>query len=453
MKIIIAGGGKVGATLTRQLSSEGYDITLIDSNSQVLEDTVSRYDVMAVAGNCAISSVLEQAGIADADLLIAATSEDEVNLLCCLTAYHLNPKIHTIARIRNPEYSRQVYDMRNVFALSLTVNPERQSAKEVERLLQFPGFLRRETFANGRVEIAELRVNANSPLCDSKLSSFGQITGCRALVCAVLRDGNAIMPDGDFVIKNNDRLFVTAPTAELAHLLKNLGVITRKVKRVLVCGGGRISYYLTQRLIRTGVKVTIIDKDYDRCLYLAEKLPKADIIHGDATNQSFLESQGLENYDALVAMTSIDEMNIIISLYGNINNVPQMITKLDHMESSRVMSLLPLGSVINPRELCSNIIVRYVRALKNQTGAALTIHSIADGQAEAEEFRIDESSKNCGIPLKDLRLKKNVLIASISHGGQLEIPNGASSFLPGDSVVVVTGRRNMVMQFNDIFEE
>ena len=452
LKIIIAGGGKVGATLTRQLSSEGYDITIIDSKSNVLDNALNRYDVMAVQGNCAAASVLMKADVQRADLLIAATSEDEVNLLCCLTAHHLNPAIHTIARIRNPEYSRQIYDMSDVFALSLTVNPEKQSAKEIERLLRFPGFLRRDTFANGRVEIVELRVNEKSVLCGSRLNNLQQLTGCSVLVCAVLRNGQAIMPDGDFVIQNNDRLFVTAPTSNLSVLLKNLGIITRKVKKVMICGGSRISYYLAQRISQSSIKVTIIDKDPDKCLYLAQNLPKADIVCGDATDQSFLENEGLADCDALVSMTSIDEMNIIISLFGNMNNVPQVITKLDHMENSRVMSSLPLGSIINPRELCSNIIVRYVRALKNQAGAALAVHSIADGLAEAEEFRIDESAKYCNVPLKDLRLKKNVLIVCINHGGQLIIPNGNSCFEQGDTVIVVTGRRNMVMQFNDIFE-
>ena len=215
MKIIIAGGGKVGATLTRQLSAEGYDLTLIDKNPHVLDSTMNAYDVMAVQGNCATMATLRQAGVEDADLLIAVTNADEVNLLCCMTAHGLNPKLHTIARIRNPEYAHQIYKMRNSFGLSLTVNPEKQAAIEIERLLKYPGFLRRETFAKGRVEIVELRIDEKSKLCNVSLGDLGSVVKCRVLVCAVLREGEAIAPKGDFVLRQGDRVFVSAPTDRL----------------------------------------------------------------------------------------------------------------------------------------------------------------------------------------------------------------------------------------------
>lgn len=451
MNIIIAGDGKVGSMLTRQLSSEGYDVTVIDSNATVLQSSVERYDVISVHGNCASMDVLLQAGIKDADLLIAATSEDEVNLLCCTTAHALNPKLHTIARIRNPEYTEQIYRMRNVFGLSMVINPENQAATEIERLLKYPGFLRRDTFAKGRTEIVELRVDAGSKLCNVKLADLRSIVKCQVLVCAVLRGGSAIAPKGDFTLREGDRIFVTALSQNLTTLLKNLGILTRRVRNVTLCGGGRISYYLAKRLKKSGISSRIIDSNYRRCTELCELLPDADIIHGDISEQDLLESERLAQTDALVTLTGLDELNMIVSLYASSQGVPQVITKLGHTGNRSVIDSLSLGSVICPRELvCSNI-VRYVRAMENQTGAAISVHTIADGQAEAMEFLVDETTRHCGKPLKEIRLKPNVLLVSISHGADTEIANGDSSYQQGDTVVVVTNGREVIKQFNDIF--
>ena len=451
MKILIAGDGKVGAALTRQLSAEGHDLTLIDSNPKVLERSVELYDVMTIQGNCASMSILQQAGVEDANLLIAATSEDEINLLCCMTAHGLNPNLHTIARIRNPDYTEQIFAMRDVFNLSMTVNPEKAAAIEIERLLKFPGFLKRETFAKGRVEIVELRIGADSKLCNVSLSDMNGIIKCKVLVCAVLRSGKAIAPDGNFVLREGDRIFVTAPTNTLATLLKNLGIITRKVNRVLLAGGGRVSFYLAQQLQKSGITVQLIEQNEARCRQLAALLPNTCIVQGDASNQELLEQEGLAESDALVTLTGLDELNMIISLYGKTQGVQQVITKLSRTENSGLLDSLPLGSVICPKELCSNTIVRYVRAMQNQTGAAVAIHTIADGQAEAIEFLVDESTRNCGRPLKDLRLRKNVLIVCISRGGKSEIPDGNSSFALGDTLIVVTSSDTMLHQLNDIF--
>lgn len=264
MKIIIAGDGKVGATLTRQLSLEGNDLTLIDSNPRVLDSSIEQYDILTVTGNCATMDVLRRANVEEAELLIAATSADEINLLCCMTAHAINPALHTIARIRNPEYTEQIYQMRDVFALSLIVNPERQAAVEMERLLSFPGFLRRDSFARGRLEIVELRVDAASKLNRVALHELNTIIKCKVLICTVLRSGTVIMPRGDFILREGDRIFVTAPTEALATLLKNLGIITHRVNRVILAGGGRISYYLAQQLQKRGIQTTIIEKDPQR---------------------------------------------------------------------------------------------------------------------------------------------------------------------------------------------
>jgi len=452
MNIIIAGHGKVGSTLTRQLSSEGYNITLIDSDPRVLNAGMERYDVMAIHGNCASMEVLKQAGIQDADLLIAATNADEINMLCCTTAHGMNPKIHTIGRIRNPEYTEQIYALRNIFGLSMSINPEKQAALEIERLLKFPGFLRRDVFAKGRTEIVELRIDSGSKLLNARLMDLPTIIKCRVLICAVLRDGVAVVPNsGTFTFREGDRIFVTAPTKNLTTLLKSLGIITRRVRSCLLCGGGRVSYYLAANLIKSGISVTIVENDLDRCKRLCELLPEATIIHGNAGNTELLESEGLSKFDALVTLTGSEELNMIVSLYGSSVGVPQVITKLGHISSQSILDSLRLGSVVCPKDLVANNIVRYVRAMQNQTGAAISVHAIADGQVEAMEFRVDESAKNCGIPLKNLSPKANVLIASITHGSQTEIPNGDSMFHAGDTVVVVTTGRGSVRQLNDIW--
>ena len=451
MNIIIAGSGKVGRSLAAQLSAEGHDLTLIDMNPDVLEAMGSSLDVMCVQGNCAALPTLQQAGIMDADLLIAATNSDELNLLCCTTAHGINPKIHTIGRIRNPEYTQQIYSLKDVFALSLSVNPDRQAANEIERLLRLPGFLHRDTFANGRTNIVELRVSADSKLRDQPLMGLNTIVKCRVLVCAVIRDGQAMIPSGHFVLREGDRIFITAPTANLSTLLRNLGLVAKRARRVILCGGGRVSYYLSQQLCKVGVSVTLIEKDLNRCRELAALLPDVSVIHGDATDQALLESQGIDDCDALVTLTGIDELNMIISLYGTGKNVPQVITKLGRAANRSIAEHLSLGSIVYPRELCSNQIVRYVRAMQNQAGAAVSIHFIADGQVEAIEFTVDDTTENCGKPLKELKLRPNVLLVSITSGAVTTIPNGDSSFRKGDTIVVVTSGRGKLRQINDIF--
>ena len=452
MNIIIAGDGKVGSTLTRQLSAEGYNVTVIDSNASVLERSVERYDVIAVHGNCASMDVLRQAGVMDADLLIAATSADEINLLCCTTAHGMNPKLHTIARIRNPEYTEQIYEMRDIFGLSMAINPEKQAATEIERLLKYPGFLRRDVFARGRTEIVELRIDKNSKLLNVRLMDMPGIIKCRILVCAVQRGSTTIVPNsGGFTFQEGDRIFVTAPTKDLTILLKNLGIITRRVRSVMLCGAGRICHYLASALIRSGISVTIVEQNLARCRELSGLLPEATVVHGNAGDTELMESEGLSKFDALVTLTGMEELNMIISLYAAGAGVPQVITKLGHIANQGIIDTLALGSVVCPKDLVVSNIVRYVRAMQNQSGAAVSIHAIADGQVEALEFVVEEHTDKCGVPLKNLKPKANVLIASITHGSKTEIPNGDSMFFQGDTLVVVTSSRGSVRQLNDVF--
>lgn len=451
MKIIIAGNGKLGNALTQQLSKEGHDITVIDSSKQVLESSIEQYDVMTVYGNSATRDVLIQAEVKSSDLLIAVTGMDEVNLLTCMTANGINPNIHTIARIRNPEYTQQIYEMKNVFDISLAVNPELQTATEIERLLKYPGFLKRDTFAKGRIELVELKVDKESKLCGVSLSSLDGIVGCKVLVCAVLRDGKALIPSGDFVLEENDLIFVTASSKVLTVLLKNLGIITKKTKRVTLCGGGKITYYLARLLIRDGISVKIIEINPNRCKELADLLPECDIILGNASNEGLLESEGVDTSDAVVSLTGLDELNVIISLYSKSKNVSQVVTKLSRLNQIGVIDSL-LGGYVCPKELCSNNIVRYVRAMKNQAGAAVSVHAIANGQAEALEFRANENTKNCGVPLKNIKLKKDILLACITKNGVVEIPNGDSTFNKGDTIIAVTTGDKVIDNINDIFE-
>ena len=453
MKIIIAGDGKVGAWLTRQLANEGHDITLIDSDAAILENTIAQYDVLSILGNCASMETLRQADVEHADLLIASTGSDETNLLCCMTAHGMNDALHTIARIRTPEYSETVHSMRDLFALSLTVSPERKTAAEIDRLLKYPGFLRRERFANGVVELVEIRLTAGAAKLDgTPLHQMERATGCKVLVCAVVRDGETIIPGGDFTLRENDRIYVTAAPQELTKMLRHLDVIPRRARSVLIVGGGRISYYLAKMLLRERMSVKIIERDGALCEQLAELLPEASIVNADASVHATLVREGLETCDALVLATGLDELNLVLSMYGTAVPVPQVITKLSRTENLRLLDHLSIGTVVSPQALSCETIIRYVRAMQNQVGAAVTVHGIADGGAEALEFIVDEHTPHRGEKLADLRIKKGVLIASLTRGSTLIFPRGDTCFDIGDRLVVVAAEGSGIETLQDLFE-
>ena len=451
MNIVIAGSGKLGAMLTQKLAAEGHNITIIDSDLRVTTELIEEFDIMAVEGNCASIQTLREAGIGDTDLLIATTRSDELNLLSCMTAHYMNKSIHTIARLRTPEYMESTYALRKPLALSLTVNPERHAAREISRLLKYPGFIKREKFANGLIEIVGVKVTEDSPLKDKPIHKLPQIAHCQVIVCTALRNGKAITPDGEFVFEENDLIYVTASAENLNTLLKNLGLIKRKIKNIIIVGGGRVCYYLTTLLEKENFNVKIIEKDAARCEELAEHFDNVSIIHGDASSMHVLEREGIETCDALISMTGMDEQNAVISIYGSSLNIPKVITKLGRAEHVQIYDNLPVGSLVSPKELSCNTIVRYVRAMQNQVGSAITVHSIAEGQAEAIEFIVDENTKHCDEPLKDITLKKEVLIASITHGRLIEFPNGDSTFHQGDRIVVVKSGDKAIHQLNDIF--
>ena len=436
MKIIIAGDGKVGLALTRQLLHEGHELVVIDSNRSVLGRSLEKYDLLTVPGNAAALGTLREAGAADADLLIAATSTDETNILCCLVAKRLNPRLHTIARVRSYEYAEQLFLMREELGLSMSVNPELAAASEIFRLLQFPSFIQRETFAKGRVEIVELRVDEGSRLCGVPLSHGGAVT----------------IPNGNYVLAAGDHIHVTAAGADLARLLKNLGIMRRRVRQVMLVGGGRITYYLAKRLLQSGVGVKIIEIDAKRAVQLAEALPAAEVALGDGSSRELLLAEGLTQADALVTLTGIDEENIVVSMFGHSQNVPKIVTKINRLEYGSIFAELGVGSIVSPKELCSNDIARYVRAMQNTVGSVLTLHSIAGGEAEALEFRVDGAVHYCGVPLRDVPLRAGVLIACITRRGKTIIPDGAAHFEKGDTVVAVTACEEAVTHMNDLFE-
>ena len=453
MKIVIVGDGKVGFALTAQLAQEGHDIIVIDNNKKVLQESAEQLDVMVVHGNGAGVKAQKQAGVEDADLLIAATSADEINLLCCIVARKLG-SAHTIARVRNPEYVEQIYFLKDELGLSMTINPERAAAREISRLLQFPSFLKRDSFAKGRAEIVEMVIKEGSVLEDKLLSELYQIAKVQVLVCAVKRGGRAYIPDGSFRLMRGDRIFVTAPTHNLARLIKHLGLQTQKIREVILVGGSSIAYYLAMDLFLNGIRVKIIESQADRCRERAELLPKAMIIHGDGANQSVLLAEGIEKTDAVVTLTNLDEENFLVSMYANYLKVPKVITKINRTEFNDIFQDKGIDCVVSPKLLTANDIVRYVRAMQNKTGdSMITLHRIADDMAEAMEFPVTEETRHLGETLIRIRLRPNILIACINRRGKIIIPKGDDTIELNDTVIVVTTAEQRINELNDIFED
>ena len=451
MKIVVVGDGKVGYTLTEQLSREGHDLVVIDNDPKVLQHSMEALDVFVVQGNGATLAVQREAEVDQSDVLIAATSGDEINLMCCILAKKLGCK-HTIARVRNPEYSQQLALLRDDLGLSMTINPERTAAHEIFRLLQFPSFLKRDTFCRGRVELVELKINEGNPLAGIQLKDFYKVTGINVLVCAVDRGGTVTIPQGNFRLEEGDKITVTAANTDLALLLHNLNLSTQKIKDVLIIGGSRIASYLGKMLLNTGVRVKIIERDMEKCRELSEALPRAIVICGDGTSQELLVAEGIAEADAVVPLTNVDEENIVLSLYADHMGVAKSITKINRTEYEPIFRDRGLGSVVSPKLLTANDIIGYVRAMKQSTGSSmLSLYRLCDGQVEAVEFRALEGTRNLGVPFKDVRLRPNLLIACINRGSDVIIPKGSDCILPGDNVVVVTAADQTISALDDIF--
>lgn len=456
MKIVVVGDGKVGSTLSRELSLEGHDVVVIDSNPAVLQESQETLDIAIVAGNGANVDVQREAGVPDSDILIAASSRDEVNLLCCMAARKLGCK-NTIARVRNPEYEHMLRLLKTELGLSLHINPERAAALEIFRLLQFPSFLKRDSFAKGRVELVEMKLKEGNPLIDKKLMEigalgFGQLN---ALICTVSRGGEVTIPSGAFALREGDKITVAADAADLAKLLRVLNISQKGVGSVMIIGGGRISEYLAHRLLRARVQVTIIEQDRERCEALCEALHNdALVIYGDGTVQELLLSEGLEETDALVTLTGMDEENLIISMFGNYIGVPKNITKINRTEYTAVFAEKGIDTIVSPKLLTADEIVSYVRAIGNTSGGSVvTLYRVGDGAAEAVEFLIDQELPFLHIPLHELKLKPNILLAAIIRSRKVIIPKGGDTIERGDTVVAVVPAESTVTDIRDIFRE
>lgn len=451
MKIIIVGDGKIGFALTERLAKDGHDIVVIDRNPKVLAECQQAADVMVVQGNGASMEVLKEAGIAGAELLIAATSSDEINILCCIMAGKLS-NVHTIARVRSPEYSKQLNFLKEEMGLSMTFSPEFETALEISTLLQFPSFLKRDRFANGRVEIVEIKIAKSSVLCNQPLSKLYELVKVRVLVCAVERDGAAYIPSGSFILRENDNIYVTASSRYLTQLIKNLGLMRERIKHVMIIGGSRSAFYLATQLTNAGVSVTVVERSSARCNELASLLPKANVVEGDGSRLNVLDEEGLATTDALVTLTDIDEENLIIALTAVQAGVPKVIAKVNRMEYIDTFRNMGVDTFINPKQLTCARVVRYVRAMGNTSGGSVqALHYIIGGKAEALEFIVSERTKNRGIPLSQMHIRDNILIASITRGNQTIIPSGVDAFNIGDTVVVVTLVENVILDLNEIF--
>ena len=451
MKIVIIGGGKIGFSLAEELANENHDIVIVDNDKEKVNFFSETLDVMTLHGNGAAIGVQREAGVPDADLMIAVTAEDELNLLACIVARKLGCE-NTIARVRNLEYGEQLYVLKDELGLSMAINPEMLSAKEIYHLLQIPAFIKRDTFAKGRVEIVEIDIAADSPLKGLSLAEMSNKLKVKILVCAIERDGKVFIPDGNSVLQEGDNIFVTAPAADLVALTHELNLRHRKTKNVLIVGGGRIAEYLTPMLLKSGTKVKLIEKDRARCNYLAEKMPGANIICSDGSSQSVLKMHNIAHMDAVLPLTNMDEENIIIAMFARKLGVPQVLTKINRTEYGEILGDRGADSLISPKQISSHAIVRYVRAMENTGGSAvITIHKLAGDQAEALEFAVTDSTKNLGVPLAELKLKPGILISCINHMGKVIIPGGSDKLCKGDTVVIVTTAGRDILDLNDIF--
>lgn len=443
MKIIIVGCGKVGMTITEQLSLEEHDIAIIDKSSAVIHDVTNNFDVMGVVGDGASYTVQKEAGIEEADLLIAVTGSDELNLLCCLIAKKAG-NCNTIARVRNPMYNKEINFIKEELGLSMTINPEYAAAIEIARILRFPSASKIETFAKGRVELLEFAIGKDSKLSDCSLEDVSKKLHTNVLVCAVKHGDELVIPNGSYVLKENDIITIVAPPKSSQDFFEKIGVDTHQVENAMIVGGGTIAYYLAEQLISMGIDVKIVERDRERCEHLSELLPKAVIINGDATNQDVLVEEGINHCEAFVSLTGIDEGNIFLSLFAKSCSKAKVITKINRISFDEIIDTFNLGSIIYPKSITAEYIVRYVRAMQNTIGSNVeTLYRIVDNKAEALEFFIRDDTAVTGVPLEELNLKENILIACINRRGNIILPKGKTEIEVGDTVIVVTTQKGL----------
>ena len=439
MKIIVVGCGKVGYAIASQMAVEKHDVIMVDGSAAALQKADSSLDIMCVEGNGASVSVLKNAGAAQADLVIAVTNGDETNLVCCLIAKKLGAK-HTIARVRNTDYRRDADMLKKEIGLDLVINPDLAAAREIARILSFPAAFSVEPFARGRIDMIGFYVSAKDALCGVPLSTFNRSRVAEVLFCAAEHEGQYVIPDGNFVPQSGDRMYMVGSKAELLKMLKGMGRTLQRVKDVSLLGGSRIAMYLTWELQRTNTRVRIVEKERDDCLILADELPGAMIIRGDGTDSELIASEGIFDVDAFVSLTGRDEENLLMALSAQRAGVPKVLAKMNRPGYMELVRDTGIESIISPKNIVANQITSYVRALANSEGSAVEcLYRLLDGTVEALEFTVTAKSRGVlDVPLKDLRLKKGVLLAAIVRGGKTIIPGGMTTIEEEDHVVVVT---------------
>ena len=438
LSIIIVGCGKVGMTLIEQLSKEGHDITIIDKNAAKVQEMSNLYDIMGLVGNGASYSVQMEAGIENADLIIAVTASDELNLLCCTVAKQVGD-CAAIARVRTPDYSKEAGYLREKLGLTMIINPELEASLETARILYLPTALEVNSFAHGQAEIVKFKIPEGNLLDGMTIATLGKSITNEILICAIEREGEVYIPGGNFQMAKADIVSFVAPRRHIRSFLKKIGFKTKQVKNAMIVGGGKASYYLAKQLIAMGIDVKIIEQNKERCEELSILLPEAIIINGDGTDEEVLREEGIEYAQAFIPLTDIDEENIMLTLHAKQVSNAKLITKINRSTFKNVISKLDLGSVIYPRYITSEAIIAYVRAKKNSTNSNIeTLYHMFDNRAEAIEFRVDEPSSVTGIPLKDLMLKNDLLVSFIYRNGKVQIPSGLDTIEVGDTVMIVT---------------
>ncbi len=451
MNIIIIGCGKVGRVLAKQLSEENHNLVIIDNQESKLQEFGEEVDALCITGNGTSVSTLNEAGIADADALIAVTGSDELNLLCCVVAKKVS-ECQTIARVRNPIYNEEIEFIQERLGISMIVNPEWLTAREITRLLQFPSALQIDAFSKGRAELLKVRILPEFRMDGMRISELPARYAQSVLICAVERNNGVIIPNGNFVLHNDDLISIAAAPTAARKFFHQLGLSTRPVKNTLIIGGGKISYYLAQELIKSNIEVRILEKDKERCEELAELLPEASIINGNSSDQKLLFQCGFQTAEAIVALTNIDEENVFLGLTAKEHSHAKHIVKINLLAFDRIISKLDVGSVVYPKFITADYIMQHIRAMQNIAGNQVkTFVHILENRAEAVEFSIREDSKVAGIALKDLKVKKDLLICCINRNGNIIIPKGQDTIEAGDTVVVVSTQRGL-QDIEDILE-
>ncbi|MBP3706097.1 MAG: Trk system potassium transporter TrkA [Clostridia bacterium] len=438
MKIVIAGCGKIGTTVIESLLAEGHNVIAVDDSNLVLQDVTNMYDVMCVCGNAADYNTLTEAGTQKADMFVAVTGSDELNMLSCLIAKRLGAK-YTVARIRNPEYNGQGFVfIKDQIDLSLAINPELYAARELFNILKLPSALNIETFARGNFEMVEIRLKEKSPIDGMSLIDVRKKYPGKYLVCVVQRGEEVFIPDGQFVLKSGDKIGLTATPTEIQKLLKKLGILQKQARNVMILGASRTAFYLSKMLLKSGNEVKIIDIDREKCVQICDTLPGAVVIAGDGAEQELLLEEGIKSMDAFVSLTGMDEENILVSLFANSQGVPKVISKVNRKELSAMAEKLGLECIISPKRIISDVVLSYARALQNTVGSQVeTLYKLMDGKVEALEFIVKDDFQHAGVAIKDMRFKPNILIAGIVTGRRAVIPSGDDTFKVGDRVIVI----------------